>query len=282
MDPDSGGYLNNSTIFKTSVLTIAFSSFYFYRTEKHFPLFKQFVAQTDTVAVVEKKEIKPVKKKKTIYLTFDDGPNKGTRNVMRIVKQENIPVTLFVIGEHVYGSRYQSAIYDSVSNDEFFEIANHSYTHAFENRFDKFYAVPDSAVKDFIRCADSLQLTSRIIRTPGRNIWRTDSISSTDIKRSTAAADSLQSKGFRAMGWDLEWHFNDQQRLVQSMDQMLNEVDSVFTNNKTKTVDHLVLLAHDQVYANSEDSASLQNFIIRLKGKDEYNFETVSEYPGTK
>jgi len=282
MDPDSGGYLNNSTIFKTSVLTIAFSSFYFYRTEKHFPLFKQFVAQTDTVAVVEKKEIKPVKKKKTIYLTFDDGPNKGTRNVMRIVKQENIPVTLFVIGEHVYGSRYQSAIYDSVSNDELFEIANHSYTHAFENRFDKFYAVPDSAVKDFIRCADSLQLTSRIIRTPGRNIWRTDSISSTDIKRSTAAADSLQSKGFKAVGWDLEWHFNDQQRLVQSMDQMLNEVDSVFTNNKTKTVDHLVLLAHDQVYANSEDSASLQNFIIRLKGKDEYNFETVSEYPGTK
>jgi len=282
MDPDSGGYLNNSTIFKTSVLTIAFSSFYFYRTEKHFSNFKQPLAETDTVVTVSKKELRPVKKKKTIYLTFDDGPNKGTRNVMRIVKQENIPVTLFVIGEHVYGSRYQSAIYDSVSNDELFEIANHSYTHAFENRFDKFYAVPDSAVKDFIRCADSLQLTSRIIRTPGKNIWRTDSISSTDIKRSTAAADSLQSKGFRAVGWDLEWHFNDQQRLVQSMDQMLNEVDSVFTNNKTKTVDHLVLLAHDQVYANSEDSASLQNFIIRLKGKDEYNFETVSEYPGTK
>jgi len=282
MDPDSGGYLNNSTIFKTSVLTIAFSSFYFYRTEKHFSNFKQPLAETDTVVTVSKKELRPVKKKKTIYLTFDDGPNKGTRNVMRIVKQENIPVTLFVIGEHVYGSRYQSAIYDSVSNDELFEIANHSYTHAFENRFDKFYAVPDSAVKDFIRCADSLQLTSRIIRTPGRNIWRTDSISSTDLKRSTAAADSLQSKGFIAVGWDLEWHFNDQQRLVQSMDQMLNEVDSVFTNNKTKTVDHLVLLAHDQVYANSEDSASLQNFIIRLKGKDEYNFETVSEYPGTK
>lgn len=280
MDPDSGGYLNNSAIIKTSVLTIAFSSFYFYRTEKYAPLIKEKAVKPDTAAAVVKKEAKPVKKKKTIYLTFDDGPNKGTRNVMHIVKQEKIPVTLFVIGEHVYGSRYQAAIYDSVSQDALFEIANHSYSHGFENRFEMFYAVPDSAVKDFIRCADSLQLTSNIIRTPGRNIWRTDSISSTDLKNSIAAADSLQNNGFTAIGWDLEWHFNGQQRLIQTMEQMLNEVDSAFANNKTKTLEHLVLLAHDQVYANPEDSASLQNFIIRLKDRDDYNFERVSQYPG--
>ena len=282
MDPDSGGYLNNSAIFKTSVLTVAFSSFYFYRTDKQFFLFKPFKATADTVvAKVVTKEVKPVKKKKkTIYLTFDDGPNKGTRAVMNIVKQENIPVTLFVIGEHVYGSRYQSAIYDSVSQNSLFEIANHSYTHAFENRFDKFYAAPDSAVKDFMRCADSLNLTTNIIRTPGRNIWRTDSTISTDLKNSIATADSLQSKGFKALGWDLEWHFNGQQRLVQSFEQMLNEVDSAFANNRTKMTGQLVLLAHDQVYANAEDSASLQQFIIQLKSKDEYDFETVSKYPG--
>jgi len=280
MDPDSGGYLNSSAIFKTSVLTIAFSSFYFYRTEKHPAFFKKAISSKPDTAIAKKQERPVKKKKKTIYLTFDDGPNKGTKNVMHIIQQEKVPVTLFVIGEHVYGSKYQTAIYDSVSRDALFEIANHSYTHAFENKYEKFYAVPDSAVKDFLRCADSLHLTTRIIRTPGRNIWRTDSISSTDLKSSIAAADSLQSNGFKAMGWDLEWHFNDQQRLVQSMGEMLNEVDSLFAHNKTKTINHLVLLAHDQVYANSEDSASLQNFIIQLKNKDEYNFEMVSEYPG--
>ena len=283
MDPDSGAYFNSSAIFKTSLLTVAFSSFYVYKTGKHPFHFKQPVSIADSaITVVTQKPDKPARKKKTIYLTFDDGPNKGTKNLMHIVEQENIPVTLFVVGEHVYGSRYQSAIYDSVSNNNLFEIANHSYTHAFENKFEKFYAVPDSAVKDFLRCADSLQLTTRIIRTPGRNIWRTDSLHCTDLKNSVATADSLQSRGFKAMGWDLEWHFNDQQRLVQTIEQMLNEIDSVFANNKTKTINHLVLLAHDQVYANSDDSASLQNFIIRLKGKDEYNFETVSEYPGAK
>lgn len=281
MDPDSGGNISPSTIFKTSLLTITFSTFYFYRTEKHEQFFSYKPGKPDTIAVAEKKLAKPVKKKKkTIYLTFDDGPNKGTRNVMHIIEQENVPVTLFVVGEHVYGSRYQSAIYDSVCQSKLFEIANHSYTHAFGNRFEKFYAVPDSAVKDFIRCADSLHLTTRIIRTPGRNIWRTDSTSCTDIKTSAAAADSLRQNGFKALGWDLEWHFDENQRLVQTTEEMISQVDSVFAKNKTKITDHLVLLAHDQVYANSQDSASLQQFINKLKEKDEYDFEQVSKYPG--
>ncbi len=283
MDPDSGGYFNNSAIFKTSVLTVAFSTIYFYRTDKYHFSFKPVFTKTDTAfAKPVAKNVKPARKKKTIYLTFDDGPNKGTRALMHVVEQQNVPVTLFVIGEHVYGSKYQSEIYDSVSQNALFEIANHSYTHAFENRYGKFYAVPDSAVKDFLRCADSLGLTTKIVRTPGRNIWRTDSISCTDLKNSVAAADSLQSNGFRVVGWDLEWHFNNQQRLVQTYDEMLSEIDSAFANNKTKTANHLVLLAHDQVYSNPEDSASLQQFIIQLKNKDEYEFETVSKYPGVE
>jgi hypothetical protein len=56
----------------------------------------------------------------------------------------------------------------------------------------------------------------------------------------------------------------------------------MFTNNKTKTPNHLVLLAHDQVYADKRDSAQLHQFIISLKAKNEYNFEVVSKYPELK
>src|ERR1044071_7872517 len=48
------------------------------------------------------------KKKKKIYLTFDDGPNKGTQNVLDIVKDEEVPVTFFIVGEHVYASTKQN------------------------------------------------------------------------------------------------------------------------------------------------------------------------------
>src|SRR4051812_11430214 len=104
MDADSGGYFSSSTLLKTSLLTIAFSTFYIYRTEKKASLFKLPVVKNDTVSVVK---LKPVvlKKKKTVYFTFDDGPNKGTRKVMNILDAEKVPATLFLIGEHVYGSK---------------------------------------------------------------------------------------------------------------------------------------------------------------------------------
>ena len=65
---------------------------------KHSP--KNNTVKKETVQVVAP----PKKKKKKIYLTFDDGPNKGTQNVLDIVKDEKIPVTFFIIGEHVYAS----------------------------------------------------------------------------------------------------------------------------------------------------------------------------------
>jgi peptidoglycan-N-acetylglucosamine deacetylase len=282
MDPDSGGDFTSSALFKTTVLTVAFTSIYFFRTQRSTTIFKPPALKKET-AVVKEKKAPPTakkKKKKTIYLTFDDGPNKGTRNVKDIIEQEQVPVTLFVIGEHVYGSHLQLSLYDSVSQNNLFEIANHSYTHAFNNKFNQFYENPDSAFKDFQRCADSLHLTSNIIRTPGRNIWRTDSLHCTDLKSTISAADTLFGRGFIAVGWDVEWHFNDQQTPVQTVDELITQIDSAFAKNKTKTTDHLVLLAHDQVYIKPDDSASLHNFIIQLKQRDEYNFETVSKYPG--
>ncbi|MEI9955814.1 MAG: polysaccharide deacetylase family protein [Ferruginibacter sp.] len=86
--------------------------------------------------------------------------------MMHIVEEEQVPVTLFIVGQHVYGSREQTTTFDSLIASKYFEIANHSYTHAFQNKYAKFYTLPDSAVKDFIRCADSLHLTANIVRTP--------------------------------------------------------------------------------------------------------------------
>jgi peptidoglycan/xylan/chitin deacetylase (PgdA/CDA1 family) len=281
MEPESGGYLNSSMLLKASLLTIAFTTIYIYRSEKYRSLFKPLIAKKDSIAT--KSESKPVvkkKKKKTIYLTFDDGPNKGSRNVMAIMNEEQIPATMFVIGEHVYGSKEQKNLWDSLEQNGLFEIANHSYTHAFENRYNQFYSEPDSAAKDFARCADSLHLTSNIIRTPGRNIWRTENISRTDLNASAAAADTLQSKGFKAVGWDLEWHFTADQKLVQSDTLLIREIDSLFAKNKTMTTGHLIILAHDRTFLSTDDSAALHRLVRELKNRDEYDFETVSRYPG--
>ena len=280
MDSDSSSYFNSSMLFKASLLTISFTTIYFYKTGKQFNFQPSAVLKKDTAAKVITLKTPVKKKKKTIYLTFDDGPDRGTRIVYSILKQEEIPATMFLIGEHVYDSHTQQNMFDSLKACNYFELANHSYSHAFRNHFNTFYSLPDSAVQDFTRSADSLHFTSNIIRTPGRNIWRTTAINSTDLKTSVTAADSLYSRGYTAVGWDVEWHFNDAQKLVQTDSEMINIIDSAFAKKQTKTPNHLVLLAHDRTFKTTDDSASLHNFIQHLKKKEEYEFAVISQYPG--
>ena len=281
MDPDREAEQVASQILRTSFITVVFTACNYYKTETTASVNTIQFSLPDSASKTAVPSL-PKKKTKTIYLTFDDGPNTGTTKMMHVVQEEQIPVTLFIVGQHVYGSKEQAAIFDSLVACKYFEIANHSFTHAFQNKFAKFYTVPDSALKDFVRCADSLHLTANIVRTPGRNIWRTATVSCTDINSSKPAADSLYKNGLTQVGWDLEWHYNDTLKLTNSSDEMLLQVDSMFTHNKTKTPDHLIILAHDQVYADAADSAQLHQFIIRLKQKEEYNFEMVSKYPHLK
>lgn len=248
---------------------------------------KPVLMAATAIKAPDKKPVPPppvaaAKKKKKIYLTFDDGPNRGTQNVLDIVQQENIPATFFIVGEHVFASLEQAKTWDSLQQARNIELCNHSYTHA-HNRYERFYEHPGGVVRDMEMTREKLLPENAIVRAPGRNSWRIDSLHYTDIKKSKAAMDSLQRAGFVVVGWDLEWHYDPQTMTVKSSaDEMLNQVDSVFASGKTKCTDHLILLAHDQVYQKAGDSVQLRQFVQKLKQKDEYELSLVSTYPGVK
>lgn len=83
------------------------------------------------------------------------------------------------------------------------------------------------------------------------------------------------------MGWDLEWHFDHTDLAVKnSADDLLRQIDSVFNNKKTRSPEHLVLLAHDQAYQKPKDSTELRLLIQKLKLKDDYELSIASSYPG--
>lgn len=218
-------------------------------------------------------------KKKKLYLTFDDGPNKGTKNVLDIVQDEAVPVSFFIVGEHVFASSKQGQVWDSLKMAQNIALCNHSFTHA-HNRYDRFYADPEGVVDDFQKSHDSLGLDNAIVRTPGRNIWRIDTLQFTDLKKSAAAADSLQNAGFAVMGWDLEWHYDHKtMSLSHTAENLLAQIDSTFSKGKTRQKDHLVVLAHDQVYAKSSDSLQLR-LLQQLKQRDDIELILVNRYPG--
>jgi peptidoglycan-N-acetylglucosamine deacetylase len=234
MNPDNEAGERASLLIKTTILTIVFSFTHCYKTETKRTMPVLPPKHNNELSAVNKKITPKKKKPKTIYLTFDDGPNKGTINVMHIAYEESIPISMFFVGEHVYGSKAQENTYDSVEHCCFVEIENHSYTHANHNNYESFYNDPSVVISDFKRCADSLKLSSNIIRTPGRNIWRTDSINVTDIKKSTAAADSLQKNGYTAVGWDLEWHFDNKLELETQMTNCCRRLTVYFQKGKPK------------------------------------------------
>ena len=280
MDPDAEAEQVASQFLKTAFITVVFSACHYETKTALLVQQKPQLVPDPPKLETPKPAIK--KKKKTIYLTFDDGPNRGTRKVMHISKEAQVPITMFIVGEHVYGSEFQRETWDSISNSELIEICNHSYSHA-HNHYLNFYSEPDSVESDFDRCSDSLKFGNRICRTPGRNIWRTENVNSTDLKSSVAAADSLHAGGYELIGWDLEWHFDPKNLKLQNCaDSLFKQIDSVFKKGKTKNAGHLVLLAHDQVYEDADDSSELHTLLNKLKTTDEYEFEHISKYPGVK
>ncbi|MBL7722607.1 MAG: polysaccharide deacetylase family protein [Chitinophagaceae bacterium] len=220
--------------------------------------------------------------KKKIYITFDDGPNKGTRNVLAAVKEENIAASFFIVGEHIFDSPRQKETWEILKSDSTVELCNHSYTHA-HNKYTSFYEQPGKVVEDFKQAQKTGGFTNNIARMPGRNAWRIDSIEHTDIYESKAAIDSLHQAGFAIMGWDIEWMFDHKTLAVDTATSLLlRRIDNMLAAGKTKKPGHLVLLAHDQAFQKTEDIEKLHFVIQQLKNNPDYELLFASKYPGIK
>lgn len=233
------------------------------------------------IELPDKTEKPNTKLKKYLYITFDDGPNKGTKNVIKTIKKEQISVTMFLVGEHIFGSKEQFFDFHEIVNDTIFEIANHSYSHA-NNQFTKYYKDSVLVLNDFNRMNDSLKRKLLIARTPGRNIWRTPTLNFTDIKSSKESADYLAKNDYKLIGWDWEWKSDEKNGLKQTGDKLFNEIDSLFLNNKTRTQDHLVLLTHDQYFKDSLTTKELEKFLQKIKNREDIVIRKIRDYPDVR
>ncbi len=218
--------------------------------------------------------------KKKIYLTFDDGPNKGTPNVYRVVHEEQVPASFFIVGKHVFDKPEQRAEWELLKGDSTIERCNHSYSHA-SNHYARYYRDPQGVIADIEHNQQALGFTNRIVRMPGRNAWRTDSFSHTDVKESRAAIDSVRGAGFAVLGWDIEWQFDHKTLLPDTATGLLlRRIYNLLESGGTRTPGHLVLLAHDQAFQKEEELQLLQNVIRELKNNPGYELLTARYYPG--
>ena len=218
---------------------------------------------------------------KYLYLSFDDGPLFGTSACISVCEDENVQATFFQVGLHQSRSNWGKKLYNRiVSRPDLFLLCNHTFTHTY-GKYVQFYKQPDAALADFIHAAKVLQTTNNIVRLPGNNGWRTDSIQYSS-KMVRPLINKLDSAGFNVVGWDVEWNYKKNGRPIQSATFMAKMVDSLFAMKANKTKNHLVVLMHDHMFKNEVDSVQLVQFIELLKYGNRYQFATLNQYPGLK
>ncbi len=217
--------------------------------------------------------------KRYIYLTWDDGPQPpGTSNCKNIFHQQGIKATFFVVGFNDVGP-FRNRVLDSLRNGyPEFLIANHSFTHGFQNNYRKFYALPDSAVQDFLKNERDLKVPVKIIRLPGNSAWVAKG-KITGPKSTLAVCRKLDSLGYDVIGWDLEWGFKNGSTPIESATEMVREINRKFDDGTTNEQNAVVILAHDRMFQKPQYADSLTKFISTLKGDPRNVFETIDHYP---
>ncbi|MBZ5858318.1 polysaccharide deacetylase family protein [Flavihumibacter profundi] len=214
-----------------------------------------------------------------IYLTFDDGPLKGSENIDSVILAERLKINVFLVGEHAEKSRQLDSYYKLYEQNPFVEACNHSYSHA-NGKYTLFYSNPKNVLADIQKNEQLLKLRYKIVRLPGRNMWRIGNRKKDDEVSGSAAADLLAENGYSLYGWDIEWQHNATDgRPLQTVEQMLKEIESRLETGNTFTKDHIVVLLHDEMFQKKWEESELKQLLDKLRLHENYVFEHIRFYP---
>lgn len=216
---------------------------------------------------------------KYIYFTFDDGPLQGSENIDSVILAEKLKVSVFLVGEHAQKSKALGQFAAMYEGNPYIEVYNHSFTHA-HDKYKLFYSDPAGVLADIRKNEQLLKLKYKIVRMPGRNMWRLGSRKRDDGASGKAAADLLAANGYKVYGWDLEWaHHPKDGTPVQSVADMKKAITDMLDNRNSFTPGHVVLLIHDEMFQQKWEKSELKQLIDLLKQNEQYVFEHMRFYP---
>ena len=218
------------------------------------------VQDVRTVKVISKPKVTSTPsssgKKGTIYLTFDDGPNEGTTNViLDILKEENVKATFFVTNKGP----------DSLIKREYNEghtVALHTASHNYAT----VYKSVSSYYNDLKQVSDRVKritgTETKIIRFPGGSSNTVSKKYSPGIM--TTLTKDVLNKGYRYYDWNID---SDDAGSTKTASGVYNNVVKALSKNRAN-----MILMHD-IKPHTRDA--LRN-IIRYGKNNGYNFEKIT------
>lgn len=179
-----------------------------------------------------------------VCLTFDDGPHPGSMDdILRVLKEEDVRATFFVVGKVV--DQHPYLVRQMMSDGH--EVGNHTYSHK------RLIEMPiESARQEIAACAASVKRATgsnmTLLRPPG-------------MKYNNAILNLAQDMGYVTIHWN-----------VVAADYVPVEPGLVYNRVINQTRDGSVILLHD-----SPDTAKALRSIIKELKLRKYRFVTASQ-----
>ncbi|GLI10800.1 polysaccharide deacetylase [Paenibacillus tyrfis] len=216
-------------------------------------------------AIVGKEKPSPEQgsRKKKAYLTFDDGPSRQTKHILRILRDKGVKATFFVTGK---SSPELQAYYKLIVN-EGHSLGNHTYSHN--------YGYIYSSVAAYHKDTD--KLNDLLARTAGvrPDIFRFPGGSDNHLSRK-AGGRHIMAKIAREMtniGYQyFDWNVSSTDAAAVTLPKQ-DILESVQSNSRGKN--QIIVLMHDDDHKTTTVEA-LPDAIDWLK-KQGYQFETLSK-----
>ena len=154
-------------------------------------------SEQGTTAVTEEQQDTPavseVQAEHKVYLTFDDGPSKNTKEILAILEKYHVKATFFVVGKE-----------DSVSKELLCDIVEAGHTiglHSYSHDYSAIYESVEAFAADFQKQQDYVYeatgVKSTVYRFPGGS---SNTISEIDMQE---FADYLESQGVEYYDWNI-------------------------------------------------------------------------------
>lgn len=202
--------------------------------------------------------------KKEVFLTFDDGPtNNTTRQVLNILKHNNVKATFFVVGSMV---EKNPKLLKELSDSNMC-IAPHTYSHIYRDIFSS----SKSYMDDLDKCREVIRSATKkdvvpYVRIPG-------GLENRYVDKTTMREISvlIKERNISYVGWNI--CPNDAVGNGVSTDEIKNSV--VNQSKKLKNNRALVILLHDSYHKKSTVEAL--PFIIEYYKKQGYVFRTFND-----
>ncbi len=187
---------------------------------------------------------------KVIALTFDDGPTvNGTDEILRILAEQNVKATFFVIGAELATTLDQGKKIVAAGH----ELGNHSYSH------DRMMLVTPSFVKQ------EIESTDKLIREAG---YRGEIFFRPPYgKKLFALPYYLSTSNRKTITWDVE---------PESYPEIDSDADKIAEHVLSKTRPGSIIILHVMYPNRRESMKAVKKIVDGLKAKG-YSFQTMSE-----